>query len=125
MMESAAKTCHIRVIDWKSTFLRKGDRWVATEGPSKLCGAVRIFTLIPHDVNKMKESLGPGLWTFQGKVVVTDEAADPVCADPKTMPLIANLVDGAMSVSWNAPRKTVECSEFEFFSALEKDLLFK
>lgn len=78
MTESDARKCRCMVSDWRSTFVRQIERWVENTGPSGLCGVVKGFTLIPHDLAKMKETAGPILWRLDERSVVTraDNAAN-------------------------------------------------
>jgi hypothetical protein len=119
MTEIDAKKCHCVVTDWRSTFVRQIDRWVANEGPAGLCGVIKVFTLVPHDLKKMKDPTGPVLWTLHEKTVTTHRADDPLCANPTKNPLIPTIEEGATTVSWNAASKSIDCGEFEFTSALE------
>ena len=90
--------------------MRQTDRWVENTGPSGLCGVIKVLTLVPHDLAKMKEPTGPVLWTLQEKTVTTHSA------DTKSL---FKIEEGAMTVSWDAPQKSVDCDEFVFNSALE------
>lgn len=119
IMETDARKCHCVVTDWRSTFVRQIDRWVANEGPSGLCGVIKVFTLVPHDLKRMNEPTGPVLWTLHDKTVTTHGADNPLCANPTKNPLIPTVEEGATKVSWDAPSKSIDCGEFEFTSALE------
>ncbi len=113
------KKCHCIVSDWRATFVRQTDRWVANIGPSGWCAVINVFTLVPHDLKKMKEPTGPVLWTLHQKTVTTHRADDPLCANPTKNPLLPTITEGAMTVSWDALSKSVDCGEIEFTSALE------
>lgn len=114
MSDIEARKCHCVVSDWRSTFLRQTDRWVENTGPSGLCGVIKVFTLVPHDLKKMKEPMGPGLWTLHEKTVTTHAADDKVCAKS-----LFKIEEGATTVSWNAPSKSIDCGEIAFTSGLE------
>ena len=62
----------------------------------------------------MKEPTGPVLWTLQEKTVTTHSADNELCAK-----CLFKIEEGAMTVSWDAPQKSVDCDEFVFNSALE------
>ena len=111
---SDAKKCKCVVSDWRSTLLRQADRWIENAGPSGLCGVIKVFTLVPHDLKKMKEPAGPVLWTLHEKTVTTHGADDKLCAKS-----LFKVEEGAMTVSWNAPSKSIDCGDIEFTSGLE------
>ncbi len=119
MNENDAGTCNCVVNDWRATFVRQTDRWVANIGPSGLCGVISVFTLVPHDVRKMRQPTGPTLWTLTEKTVTTHRSNDPLCANPEKNPLLPTITEGASTFSWNAPPTSIDCREFEFTSALE------
>jgi hypothetical protein len=60
----------------------------------------------------MREPTGPVLWTLHEKTVTTHDPESKLCA---TGPF--KIEEGAMTVSWNAPSKSMNCREFEFTSA--------
>lgn len=99
--------------------MRQTDRWVANTGPSGLCAIINVFTLVPHDLRKMKEPTGPVLWALHQKTVTTHRADDPLCANPTKNPLLPTITEGAMTVSWDAPSRSIDCAEIEFTSGLE------
>ena len=68
----------------------------------------------PHELKKMSGPTGPGLWTLHQKTVTTHRADDKVCGQG-----FFKVQEGAITLSWNAPPRTFECSHFEFISALE------
>ena len=109
-----AKKCNCVVTDWRSTFSRHGDRWVSHSGPSGLCGVIKVFTLVPYDLKKMREPLGPMLWTLHEKTVTTHDSDNKFCGKG---PL--KIEEGSMTMTWNAPTKTLDCREVEFTSGLE------
>lgn len=109
--EADSKKCHCTVSDWRSTFTRQTDRWVANSGPGGICGVINVFTLRPHDLKKMKEPIGPILWRLDQQDIVT-RADDAACK-------FFNVTSGATTVSWDAPSKSIDCGEIEFSSALE------
>jgi hypothetical protein len=112
LSESDAKRCQCIVSDWRSTFVRQIDRWVAqTAEPGGICGVINIYTLTPHDLKKMKEPVGPVLWRLEQQDVVT-RADDPLCEQ-------LNVKSGSMTLSWDAPTKSIDCRELDFSSALE------
>jgi hypothetical protein len=112
--EIDAKKCHCVVTDWRSTLTRQAGRWVENTGPSGLCGVIKVFTLVPHDLKKMKEPTGPVLWTLHEKTVTTHGADNKLCAQGTF-----KIEEGATTVSWDAPAKSIDCGEIEFTSALE------
>ncbi len=114
MSESQAKKCNCVVSDWRSTLVRQVDRWIENSGPNGLCGVIKVFTLVPQDIKKMKEPTGPLLWTLHDKTLTTHSSSSELCAKG-----LFRVEEGTTTVSWNAPSKTIECSEFEFTSALE------
>ena len=114
MIEIEGKKCKCVVSDWRATLARQVDRWIENAGPSGLCGVIKVFTLVPQDLKKMKAPIGPLLWTLYEKTVTTHGADDPLCA--KSM---FKVEEGAMTVSWDAPEKSIDCGEIDFTSALE------
>ncbi len=112
--ETDARKCHCVVTDWRSTLLRQGDRWVENSGPSGLCGIIKVFILVPHDLKKMKDPIGPVLWTLHEKTVITHSADDKLCAKG-----LFKIHEGTTTVSWDAPRRSIDCGEIEFTSGLE------
>ena len=119
MIEGDVMKCNCVVSDFRATFIRQSDRWIANVGPEGLCGVINVFTLVPNDLKKMKQPIGPVLWTLTQKTVTTHRTDDPLCANPQKNPLIPTIKEGSTTVSWNAPSKSIECREFEFTSALE------
>jgi len=119
MFENDAMACNCIVSDWRATFVRQADRWIANIGPSGLCGVITVYTLVPHDVKKMRQPTGPTLWTLTEKTVTTHRSDDPLCANPSKNPLLPTITEGAATFSWNAPSTSLDCREFEFTSALE------
>ena len=115
MMEADAKKCRCVVSDWRSTLMRQVDRWVENSGPSGLCGIIKVFTLVPYELKKMKDATGPILWTLHEKTVTTHSADDKLCGGKSLL----KIEDGTMSFSWNAASKSIDCGEIEFSSALE------
>jgi len=114
MIEIEGKKCKCVVSDWRSTLVRQADRWIENAGLSGLYGVIKVFTLIPHDLKKMKAPTGPLLWTLYEKTVTTHAADDPLCA--KSM---FKIEEGTTTVSWDAPEKSMDCGEIDFTSALE------
>jgi len=111
MYENEGRKCLCVVSDWRSTFARQIDRWVENTGPTGPCGVIKVFTLVPHDLNKMKDPVGPLLWRLDERTVVT-RADNEGCK-------FFNVKDDAVKVSWDAPYKSIDCGEVEFTSALE------
>src|SRR5262249_51245923 len=97
-MASDARKCHCVVTDWRSTLVRQADRWVENSQPSRCCGVIKMFTLVPHDLKAMDKPRGPILWTLHEKTVTTHRADDPLCANPKKNPLIPTIEDSALTV---------------------------
>jgi hypothetical protein len=62
----------------------------------------------------MKEPTGPVLWTLHEKTVTTYGADDKLCAKSPF-----KITDGAITLRWDAPQRSIECEEFEFTSGLE------
>src|SRR5215467_4666558 len=114
MNEVEAQKCHCVVSDWRSTLIRQMDRWVENTGPSGLCGVIKVFTLVPHDLKEMKKATGPLLWTLHEKTVTTHAADDKLCAKS-----LFKIEEGATTVSWNAPSRSIDCGEIAFTSGLE------
>jgi hypothetical protein len=113
MVESDARKCNCAVTDWRSTFVRQHDRWVSTSGPTGLCGVITVFTLVPYDLTKMREPLGPTLWTLHQKTVTTHDSDSTLCAKGPF-----RIEEGSLTMSWNAPVKTLDCQEVEFITSL-------
>jgi hypothetical protein len=113
------KKCRCVVSDWRSTFVRQRDSWVENRGPDGLCGVITISTLVPQDVKRITEPLGPLLWTLHQRTVTTHRSDDPLCANPKNLPLFPNLRDSSVTLRWDAPTKIVECDSYEFTSATD------
>jgi len=113
MTDVEAKKCRVLVNDWRSTLVRQTDRWVENVGPSGLCGAITVFTLVPHDINKMREPTGPLLWTLHEKTVTTHKPDDKVCTKGLFM-----VEEGSSTYSWDAPQKSMDCGDFDFTSVL-------
>jgi hypothetical protein len=111
MTEAGAGKCRCWVSDWRASFIRQVDRWVSNSGPAGLCGVVRVGTLTPQDPKKMKETVGPTLWRFDQRSIVT-RADSQACKFFKVK-------DAAISLSWDAPTKSLDCNEFEFGSLLD------
>jgi hypothetical protein len=114
MNDIEAKKCNCVVSDWRSTFVRQIDRWIENTGPAGPCGVIKVFTLVPHDLKKMKDPTGPVLWTLHERTVTTHAADNKSCAEG-----LFKVEEGAWTVSWNAPIKSTGCGEIEFMSALE------
>jgi hypothetical protein len=115
MNEIEGRKCNCVVSDWRATLVRQAaDRWIENSGPSGLCGVIKVFTLVPHDPKKMKEPTGPVLWTLHEKTVTTHSADDKVCGKG-----LFKIEEGATTVSWDAPSKSIDCGDIEFTSALE------
>ena len=117
--ENDAVMCNCVVSDWRATFVRQTDRWVANVGPSGLCGVITVSTLVPQDLTKIRQPTGPTLWTLTEKTVTTHRSDDPLCANPKKNPLLPTITEGATTFSWNAPSTSINCREFMFTSGLE------
>jgi hypothetical protein len=111
MADEEAKKCHVVVTDWHGTLTRQVDRWVANVGPTGLCGVIQVFTLVPHDVKKMREPAGPVLWTLHQKTVTTHGADDKFCTTIK---------ESASTYTWDAFPRSLDCGEFDFVSGLER-----
>ena len=126
MNEVEVKKCRCIAGESRHSFLRRGDRWIENTGPSGLCDVITVSTLAPHDLKKMDTQSGrtrwPTLWTFTQRMVATHRPDNALCtpADAKnpfnawTAP-----IEGTLTLKWDAPRKSVDCSEFEFTSVLE------
>jgi hypothetical protein len=108
------RKCSVAVTDWRSTFLRQGDRWVENTGPSGLCGVINVSTLVPQDAKKIDTPTGPVLWTLNQKTITTHGADNELCAKS-----LFKIEEGAITLSWNAPSKSIECGEMGFTSALK------
>lgn len=111
-IERDARTCRCTVTDWRASFERHGDRWVSKEGPSLLCGVIKVFTLIPRDINGIKEFSGPVLWTLQETSVMTRDDGG-ICDQFKKD------AGKTFTSSWNAPLNSLDCSEYDFNAILE------
>jgi hypothetical protein len=121
MNEIEGKTCHCTVAESRQTFLRRGDLWVETEGPSGLCDVITISTLIPNDPKAMYTRSGPTSWTLTQKMVATHPPDKRLCTPPdKKNPfnVYTAPLEGTLTLKWDAPRKSLDCSEFEFTSIL-------
>jgi|RhiMetdeSRZDD1v2_1073273.scaffolds.fasta_scaffold439541_2 hypothetical protein len=114
MDEHDAVKCRCVVTDWRSTLVRQGDRWVENSGPNGLCGVIKVFTLVPYEIKKMKDPTGPILWTLHEKTVTTHGSDNKLCAQS-----LFKVTDDSLTVSWNAPTKTIECQELDFSSGLD------
>ena len=119
MSEGEAKKCRCVVSDWRSTLVRQGERWIENAGPNGLCGIITVTTLVPSEPAKMKEKVGPVLWSLTQKTVTTHKSDDPLCANTMKNPLIPTLKDESTTFSWDAPSRTLDCSDFDFTSALD------
>src|SRR5262249_51820952 len=120
MNEIEGKKCRCIVAEWRSTFSRHGDRWIENTGPTGRCGVVTVSTLIPDDVRKMGKPPRPVLWTLQQKMVTTQGTDDPLCTSkPEWLRFYPPVKDETITLKWNAPRKSLDCSEFEFTSTLK------
>jgi hypothetical protein len=108
LIDIDAKKCRIAVTDWRSTLLRQTDRWVENNGPSGLCGIIKVFTLVPHDLKKMSDPTGPVLWTLHEKTVTTHSVDDKPCAKSPF-----KIEEGAITLTWDAPSKDTDCGEFQ------------
>ncbi len=117
MAERKSKTCICLIKDFRATFVRQGNRWIASMGPSGRCGETTVEVLEPVDLKDLNTPSGPSLWTFTEKVVLMlKDPKDPKC-DIKKHPLLAP-PEGTVTLSWNGPRKSLACEEFEFNLAL-------
>jgi hypothetical protein len=62
----------------------------------------------------MKKPTGPLLWTLHEKTVTTHAADDKLCAKS-----LFKIEEGATTVAWDAPSKSLDCAEIDFVSALD------
>jgi len=95
MSDMEGRKCYCLVTDWHSTFTRQNDRWVENTGPNGLCGVIKVFTLVPHDIKKMKEPTVPVLWTLTEKTVTTHGADNKLCGQG-----MFKIEEGVTTVSW-------------------------
>lgn len=122
MNEIEAKKCRCSVAESRHTFLRRGDRWIENVGPGGLCDVITISTLIPNDPKEMHTRFGPTSWTFTQKMAATHPPDKPLCTPPdekNPFNVLTAPIEGTLTLKWNAPRKSLDCSEFEFTAVLE------
>ena len=122
MNDVEAKRCRCMVGESRHTLLRRGDRWIENAGPSGLCDVITVSTLIPNDPKKVHTPSGPTLWTFTQKMVATHRAENLLCTPPDAKnPFNAWTapIEGTLTLKWDAPRKSLDCREFEFTSTLQ------
>ena len=112
--ELDAKKCRVVINAWLETFTRNIDRWTSRRGPTGVCGVVQANTLRPHDLTKMKEPVGPILWTYETHRIYTrpDDKDDALFCSKKFS--VQN-----DHYAWNAKGRSLLCEDFEVMNGID------